>query len=119
MYSVHGCILADRFILGRYKHAFNALERAESLLTRPDADIFYLLGALLLRKAEQNDTYNTMQAENPMDFRSKYLTEAKKYFLLSIEHDSRQVECFRKLSKVYMQESQISKAIEMLERCVL
>lgn len=112
-------ITLHRFILGRYKHALDALKRAESLLTRPDTDIFYLLGDLLLRKAEMSESYNnSSQAGTSTDLKSKYLTEAKKYFILSVEHDGRQVESFRKLSNVYMQESQISKAIDMLESCI-
>lgn len=111
------CCAYYRFMLGRYKHALDALRRAELLLTRPDAEVFYLIGDLFLRRADRNDFQ--LEADAKKSERLANWSEAKLNFEKAIELDGRRVDSFKKLSSIYVRERHLSKAIEMLEACVL
>lgn len=114
--------------LGRIRHALDAFRRAETISTRPDAEIFYHIGELLMRKSEQNTadppTISKQQGTSiakeavvgpSLPALNAYVVEAKQYFMQSIQHDNRQVQSFRKLSTIFVRESDYPRAIEMLE----
>lgn len=119
--------------LGRLRHALDAFRHAETLATRPDAEIFYHIGDLLLRKGEPNsDEQPHETAANRKASIAKDATivgtalpalnadvvEAKQYFMKSIQNDNRQVLSFRKLSAIFVRERDYPRAIEMLESVV-
>lgn len=125
-------------MLGRFHDALDAFRRAEKLSSRPDAEVFHCIGELLLRKAnlptggEQLPPIAQAVAATPHGDRSAVqlvpldaivadtnLAAAKQYFQRAIENDGRQVDSFRKLANIHVRESQLTKAIEMLERSVL
>lgn len=122
-------------MLGRFHHALDAFQRAEKLVQRPDAEVFHLIGELLLRKTkiftvDQTPAIDDVESTTPSaqriclfpvdgDVSGTNLAEAKQYFWKAIENDGRQVESFRKLATIHMRESKYAEAIEMLESCVL
>ncbi|KAJ6644549.1 Bardet-Biedl syndrome 4 protein like, partial [Pseudolycoriella hygida] len=87
------------FLLGRWKQALEVFLKAESLLQRSDAEVYFYIGDLLCRNAT-----------HPRD----NINEAKEYFHRAIQN-GRQIESHQKLALIYKEENNFSKAIEMLE----
>ncbi|KAG4066995.1 hypothetical protein HA402_007743 [Bradysia odoriphaga] len=88
-----------RFLLGRWRQALDVFVKAESLLQRADAEVYYYIGDLLCRNA-------THPRAN--------INEAKEYFHRAIQN-GRQIESHQKLALIYKEENNFAKAIEILE----
>ncbi|XP_037046568.1 Bardet-Biedl syndrome 4 protein homolog [Bradysia coprophila] len=87
------------FLLGRWRQALDVFVKAESLLQRADAEVYYYIGDLLCRNA-------THPRSN--------INEAKEYFHRAIQN-GRQIESHQKLALIYKEENNFAKAIEILE----
>lgn len=87
--------------MNKYRQSLEIFLKAESLLERPDHEIYHFIGELLhMNAAAINGKAN--------------VTEAKEYFKRAIM-SGKQIKTYKLLSAIYRKEKDYPKAIELLE----
>uniref|UniRef100_A0A1A9W2E1 Uncharacterized protein n=1 Tax=Glossina brevipalpis TaxID=37001 RepID=A0A1A9W2E1_9MUSC len=97
------------FMMGRYNQSLDTFREAEDLSTRLDHEIFHFIGELLLRSSA---------SRNQIEMALKEQQEAKQYFQKAIQ-TGKKLESFQRLAEIHRKEKDYSKAIEVLESCLL
>ncbi|XP_037895767.1 Bardet-Biedl syndrome 4 protein homolog [Glossina fuscipes] len=97
------------FVMGRYNQSLDTFREAEDLSTRLDHEIFHFIGELLLRSSA---------SRNQVEMALKEQQEAKQYFQKAIQ-TGKKLESFQRLAEIHRKEKDYSKAIEVLESCLL
>uniref|UniRef100_A0A1B0A7I1 Uncharacterized protein n=1 Tax=Glossina pallidipes TaxID=7398 RepID=A0A1B0A7I1_GLOPL len=97
------------FMMGRYNQSLDTFREAEDLSTRLDHEIFHFIGELLLRSSA---------SRNQVEMALKEQQEAKLYFQKAIQ-TGKKLESFQRLAEIHRKEKDYSKAIEVLESCLL
>uniref|UniRef100_A0A1B0FKH8 Uncharacterized protein n=1 Tax=Glossina morsitans morsitans TaxID=37546 RepID=A0A1B0FKH8_GLOMM len=97
------------FMMGRYNQSLDTFREAEDLSTRVDHEIFHFIGELLLRSSA---------SRNQVEMALKEQQEAKLYFQKAIQ-TGKKLESFQRLAEIHRKEKDYSKAIEVLESCLL
>lgn len=96
-------------MMGRYNQSLDTFREAEDLSTRLDHEIFHFIGELLLRSSA---------SRNQVEMALKEQQEAKLYFQKAIQ-TGKKLESFQRLAEIHRKEKDYSKAIEVLESCLL
>ncbi|XP_029722130.2 Bardet-Biedl syndrome 4 protein homolog [Aedes albopictus] len=90
------------FAMGRFKQALEVFLKAETLLERPDHEVYHHIGELFYRSFGQPKAG---------------LAEAKEYLKQSIMC-GKHVDSYKILAEIYIEEGDNLKAIEMIESCL-
>ncbi|XP_062550533.1 Bardet-Biedl syndrome 4 protein homolog isoform X2 [Armigeres subalbatus] len=90
------------FSMGRFKQALEVFLKAETLLERPDHEVYHHIGELFYRSFGQPKAG---------------LPEAKEYLKQSIMC-GKHVDSYKILAEIYIEEGDNLKAIEMIENCL-
>uniref|UniRef100_A0A1B0EUP6 Putative o-linked n-acetylglucosamine transferase ogt n=1 Tax=Lutzomyia longipalpis TaxID=7200 RepID=A0A1B0EUP6_LUTLO len=85
--------------MGRLRQSLDVFLKAEALLERPDNELYFFIGDLLLKNVGQPKA-------GPK--------EAKEYILRGIQN-GKHLESYKKLAEIYISEEDLPKAIEVLE----
>ncbi|CAO1324169.1 unnamed protein product [Diamesa tonsa] len=89
------------YVMNKYRQSLEIFLKAESLLERPDHEIYHFIGELLhMNAAAVNGKANVI--------------EAKEYFKRAIM-SGKQIKTYKLLSSIYRKEKDYPKAIELLE----
>ncbi|XP_053686682.1 Bardet-Biedl syndrome 4 protein homolog [Sabethes cyaneus] len=90
------------FAMGRFKPALEVFLKAETLLERPDPEVYHFIGELFYKNFGQPKAG---------------LTEAKEYLKQSVMC-GKHVNSYKILAEIYIEEGENVKAIEMIESCL-
>ncbi|XP_055626852.1 Bardet-Biedl syndrome 4 protein homolog [Toxorhynchites rutilus septentrionalis] len=90
------------FIMGRFKQSLEVFLKAETLMERPDHEVYHYIGELFYRNFGQPKAG---------------AAEAKEYLKQSIMC-GKHAESFKILAEIYIEEGDNIKAIEMIESCL-
>ncbi|XP_059612656.1 Bardet-Biedl syndrome 4 protein homolog [Phlebotomus argentipes] len=85
--------------MGRLRQSLDVFLKAEALLDRPDNELYYFIGDLLLKNVGQ-------PRAGPK--------EAKEYILRGVQ-GGKHLDSYKKLAEIYLSEDDLPKAIEVLE----
>lgn len=85
--------------MGRLKQSLDVFLKAEALLDKPDHELYYFIGDLLLKNVGQ-------PRAGPK--------EAKEYIVRGIQN-GKHLDSYKKLAEIYLSEDDLPKAIEILE----
>ncbi|XP_055708438.1 Bardet-Biedl syndrome 4 protein homolog [Phlebotomus papatasi] len=85
--------------MGRFKQSLDVFLKAEALLDKPDHELYYFIGDLLLKNVGQ-------PRAGPK--------EAKEYIVRGIQN-GKHLDSYKKLAEIYLSEDDLPKAIEILE----
>ncbi|XP_036344467.1 Bardet-Biedl syndrome 4 protein homolog [Rhagoletis pomonella] len=97
------------FIMGRFNQALSIFREAEELSPRQDHEICHFIGELLHRSAAACNQFALARQEE---------AEAKVYFEKAVQ-SGKKLESFQRLGEILRKEKDYSKAIEVLENCLL
>nr|XP_036213842.1 Bardet-Biedl syndrome 4 protein homolog isoform X2 [Bactrocera oleae] len=97
------------FIMGRFNQALDIFREAEELSPRQDHEICHFIGELLHRSAA---------AANQLTIARQEEAEAKLYFEKAVQA-GKNLESFQRLAEILRKEKNYTRAIEVLENCLL